>query len=64
MENNMEKTIQPVDFIVTIILMRIKKMLEKRTDLIIKCDELEDAYLNNLDNLSMIQLGGNDSTDF
>tara|TARA_R100000951_G_scaffold113864_2_gene116840 strand:- start:266 stop:448 length:183 start_codon:yes stop_codon:yes gene_type:complete len=57
MENNMEKTIQPVDFIVTIILMRIKKMLEKRTDLIIKCDELEDAYLNKLDELSMIQLG-------
>ena len=53
----MEKTIQPVDFIVTIILMRIKKMLEKRTDLIIKCDELEDAYLNKLDELSMIQLG-------
>ena len=40
-----------IDFIVIIILKKIKDLLEKKTDLLIQCDKLEDLISNKLDKL-------------
>ena len=40
-----------IDFIVVIILKKIKDMLEKRADLLIYCDMLEDKLSDKLDKL-------------
>ena len=39
------------DFIVIVILKQIKDMLEKRTNLLIQCDMLEDLISDKLDKL-------------
>lgn len=44
-----------IDFIVIVILKKIKDMLEKKTDLLIHCDILEDLISNKLDNLLYIR---------
>jgi len=40
-----------IDFIVIVILKKIKDMLEKRADLLIYCDQLEDKVSDKLDKL-------------
>ena len=40
-----------IDFIVIVILKQIKDMLEKRTNLLIQCDMLEDLISDKLDKL-------------
>ena len=44
-----------IDFIVIVILKKIKDMLEKKKDLLIHCDILEDLISNKLDNLLYIR---------
>ncbi len=44
-----------IDFIVIVILKKIKDMLEKKTDLLIQCDMLEDLISDKLDNLLYIR---------
>jgi len=52
---NIIKSSEPefiTDIIVTIILVKIRDLLEKQTELLILCDTLEDAYSDKLDKLS------------